>query len=1035
MSQSGSTVGSWQRVERIGTSVLGSTWRARSPGLDLEGELHVLDGTGALDGRRAPSGSVTGRAATVLRATRVQGPGLRRILDSGTGIAGRRPGLELEAQVPWVVLEGAGLEAVGAVPSDPEELLQHLAVLLRGLVRCHHQGFVLGGLSHHSLVRDHRGELVLDLLAGPRVLTPGGRVEDLADLGERVRRWVAALSLDGPLGAWAQALHEERLPSAFAALAALRRAGVVLPDEPDLDGRAEAGSVCPAVLLGQREPALVGRRRERSYLEEGLRQVMEGRGSSVVILEGESGLGASRLATWLGTLAVTSGRARVHEVRHDLLPGPDHGIGRAIMRAHGLGGLPPAEAIRSLRRRLQELEGLDQGDVQGIEGLLRLRGAATGSGERAGVVARWLGAVGGGEPQVLLVRDIQWGAETVDLVARMLAEGGTGPLLVVMTCRSEELVGKGRVRGLLDSLPHGPAGGRVQLAPLGRVELAELLQGGLGLDEEASTRVGALSRGKPIVAVEAVRTLVARSSLAPEAGRLALVGPSSGLASSAAGVLGERLEQVLQALDADQASAVEAAGVVGLVVRRPVWRAVCERLGGVGSRQLVLRLEEVGFAEGAVEGTIGEWRWRHPVLPTLLRRRASRARRLPLFHLACAEVIAQDGVRDLADVMAVAGHLRDAEEWGRAVTLVEEGLSRQLSRGDARAAAALVELGEELVSGRARGVGLRGRSALTLRSAELAMLRGELEAAHRGATRVLPAARKGGWRRLEAETRLLQAHVAWWRGEPQLADDLIYEAEVLGENLRDAEVLARCTLALAQISLACGRPIDARAHVTELLRAPPDQLSRIRRGRARRILANALLEELRPEAAEVEAGRADVLFEEVGSELEQAHMHLLRADLARLAGDAPASREHCTRARAGFEAVGSADGVLVSQRLALLAADEGDWREARRRAVSARSKMLELGMTPERVLCELVLAEAALGNGDVVGAMSSVGAAEEILDHVPINGIDARRRLAALEKASPTSALRGRVRELRSHLMGRSEKAGVSLTNIEGERD
>ena len=1024
-------VGSWQRVEDLGTSVLGSTWRARCAGLDLEGELHCLDGTGALGGRRAPAGSLTGRAATVLRATRLLGPGLRRVLDSGTGVSGRRPEVGLPAAAPWVVLEGVSLETAAGAPDGLESLLERLAVLLRGVVRCHHQGFVLGGIGEASLVREPGGNWVLDPLAGPRVLTPGGRLEDLASLGERVRAWLAGLPGGGApaeLVDWAQALHEERFSSAPAALGALLRAGPTLPAEADA-----APLVCPAVLLGQREPELVGRVRERSYLEEGLRQVVADRSSSVVILEGESGLGASRLASWLGTLAATSGLARVHEIRHDLLPGPDHGIGRTIMRAHGLGGLPPAEAVRALRRRLQDLEGLGPADVQGLEGLLRLRGATGGSAERAGVVARWLKAVGHGMAQVVVVRDVQWGAETVELVRQMLAEGGTGPLLVVMTCRNEELVGRARVRRLLDTLPHGPAGGRVQLAPLGRVELAELLGGALGLDEEAAVRVATISRGKPMVAIEAVRTLVARRSLALTEGALALVGPASGLAGTPAGVLGERLEQLLRGLDEEQATAVEAAGVVGLVVRRPVWRAVCERLDGLSSRQLVLQLEEAGFAEGAVEGTVGEWRWRHPVLPGLLRRRASRARRLPLFHLACAEVIAQDGVRDLADVMAVASHLRDAEERGRAVTLVEEGLNRQLSRGDARAAAALVELGEELVAGRARGVGLRGRSALTLRSAELAMLRGELEAAHRGATQVLPAARKGGWRRLEAETRLLQAHVAWWRGEPQLADDLIYEAEVLGENLRDSEVLARCTLALAEISLACGRPVDARAHVTELLRAAPDQLSRIRRGRARRLLAHALLEELRPEAAEVEAGRADILFEEVGSELEQARMHLLRADLARLAGDSERSREHCARARAGFEAVGAADVVLVSQRLALLAADQGDWREARKRAVTARSAMIDLGLTPDRVLCELVLAEAALGSGDVVGAMSSVGAAEEILDHVPVNGIDARRRLAALESAAPTTTLRTRVRDLRRHLVGRSESAGVSLTNIEGE--
>jgi predicted ATPase len=250
----------------------------------------------------------------------------------------------------------------------------------------------------------------------------------------------------------------------------------------------------------------VGRADELARLRELLAHTAGGE-PLVALVSGEAGVGKTRLADQVAATAAEQGML---VLRGGCVPLGEEGVPFA----------PVTEALRGLARAL------DPDELEAVAGpahaeLARLvpdlawgNGAAVGPAVAGagqgrlfelllGVVER-LGARG---PLVLIMEDLHWAdRSTRDLVAFLATYLRNGPVLVLLTYRSDELHRLHPLRGLLGELTRNRRVRRLELPRFSRDELAEQLAGLVGEDPPAGLvgEISARSEGNPFFAEELV---------------------------------------------------------------------------------------------------------------------------------------------------------------------------------------------------------------------------------------------------------------------------------------------------------------------------------------------------------------------------------------------------------------------------------------------------------------------------------------------------------------------------------------------------
>jgi predicted ATPase len=254
----------------------------------------------------------------------------------------------------------------------------------------------------------------------------------------------------------------------------------------------------------------VGRTQELAWLGELLARTTAGE-PLVVLLGGEAGVGKTRLADQLASMARGQG------VR--VLGGGCVPLGEE--------GLPFAPVIQALRGLAGDL---DAAELQAVAGPARAElgrllpdlawaseaaagaAGATGAGQAGqgrlfalllGVVERLAARM----PLLWIMEDLHWAdRSTRDLLAFLATYLRSGPVMLVLTFRSDELDRRHPLRGLLGELARNRRVVRLELGRFSRAELAEQLAGLLGdqpptglLDD-----IDARSGGNPFFAEELV---------------------------------------------------------------------------------------------------------------------------------------------------------------------------------------------------------------------------------------------------------------------------------------------------------------------------------------------------------------------------------------------------------------------------------------------------------------------------------------------------------------------------------------------------
>ncbi|MFF7249903.1 ATP-binding protein [Embleya sp. NPDC008237] len=434
--------------------------------------------------------------------------------------------------------------------------------------------------------------------------------------------------------------------------------------------------------------AFVGRRRELARVLTSVRHP-----PSVLLIEGEAGIGKSRLIREAMAEVIAEGRPVLQGLCHPLHEPVPFGPVVDALRKVGPWLPPVSELPRTVGALAPLLPDLadrlppvpEHADDAHSERSLRIQ-----------AVRSLLECVG---PAVLVVDDLHW----VDVPTRelllLLARDLPATLSLVLSYRAEDVPGDGRVLGAAFRRPPGTSGATIRLGPLLEDDVGELADAVLG--PYSSPRLVSIlfrrSEGLPLVAEEDLLTLCERRD--EEHGPAGLAGhlEQSGVPSALRDTFGERLS----GLPPDGAAVVDAAAVLAVPAAEPLLGAVA----GLDAEHTAQGLTEALRAFALREIEPGWYFFRHGPAQQVAYERVPGPQRgrlhrqaidalsaltpVPLVQIAHHTRAAGDRAQWLVAAEAAADEAIAVDDPGTAVTLLLDILDEDQLPGDLRSRAAL----------------------------------------------------------------------------------------------------------------------------------------------------------------------------------------------------------------------------------------------------------------------------------------------------------------------------------------------------------
>ncbi|MGW1177010.1 ATP-binding protein [Kitasatospora sp. NPDC002543] len=438
--------------------------------------------------------------------------------------------------------------------------------------------------------------------------------------------------------------------------------------------------------------AFVGRRPELDRLTEAMLHP-----PAVVLVEGEAGIGKSRLVAEAAAGAAAAGRRVLtgfcHPLREPLAFGP------VVDALRGVGPfLPPADRIPASAGALRPL-------LPDLADRLPPLPAAAGEGPPGlrllvQAVRALLDALG---ETVLVVEDLHWVDDATRELLLLLARDVPAGLALVLTYRAEDLPPDTPVLGAAYRRPAGVGGALVRLSPLAEAEVDELARAALGPRATAAlTRVlFDRSEGLPLVAEEDLITLGERrgAGALTNAADLAADLEQSEVPRGLRDAVTERLA----ALSPDAAAIASAAAVLGVAAGEELLAAVA----GLEAQAAADGLTEALRAAVLSERPLARYGFRHVLAQQVAYRRLPGPRRGALHRRAVAAL----GAREPRPLVQIAHHtlaLGDRAAWQE---VAQAAADQAVALGDSGSAGALLRrlLDEPDLDPRRRG-----RAALAL---------------------------------------------------------------------------------------------------------------------------------------------------------------------------------------------------------------------------------------------------------------------------------------------------------------------------------
>ena len=318
-------------------------------------------------------------------------------------------------------------------------------------------------------------------------------------------------------------------------------------------------------------PPLFGREDERNILWAALRRSSHHDCLRSVVITGQAGQGKSAIAHWLGRRAHGLGVAQRHVIRHESIATTTCGLRGMLHRLFRVDGLTDEDVHARTHAVMQEcglsayaaaasqiiVDSAPEPEKEGQSLVVSQR-------DRFEVVGQILAHLCRDRAQLILVDDLQWGNETIELIQYLIRHWYRLPLLFVCTVREDGSEHDRRVRRLLAPITQGETCETIALGPLSEDAHTQLLTHRLALDDTTIRTLAARSAKNPLFTRELISHFIAEGTLVPGSNGYRLrPGGTVSLPDSVRGVWEARLHAVLGSLDDGARSILEVAAALG----------------------------------------------------------------------------------------------------------------------------------------------------------------------------------------------------------------------------------------------------------------------------------------------------------------------------------------------------------------------------------------------------------------------------------------------------------------------------------------
>jgi tetratricopeptide (TPR) repeat protein len=455
-------------------------------------------------------------------------------------------------------------------------------------------------------------------------------------------------------------------------------------------------------LYGLKAIPFLGREAERDVLWSAFRQVNDNGLARLVLLRGAAGTGKTRLAEWIVERAhETAGTTWLRAV-HGPTPGAGDGLARMAARFLRCVGLTP-EALLARTEALFRGQGVS--DPAEWSRFARMMSSESSAGQtplspadRHRLLHGLLRRISRKRPTIVVLEDVQWGADALDF-ARWVMEARTTeplPVLFLLTARDEALALRPVEQEAVASLAGLDGATDLEVPPLPADDRHALVRQLLGLSGELAASVEERTGGNPLFAVHLVGDWVQRGVLvASKDGFVLREGEKAALPDDLHQVWSEHIARILPQLPSSGQDGLEIAAALGETLDDAEWREAC-RAVGIDAPEAMVDLLVANRLAKRIEG---DWSFVHGMLRESIERRAREGGRWKQRHEACARMLegpAERGERGVAERLG--RHLLAAGENARAVLPLLRGARERRETSEYAVARSLLERRDEALA-------------------------------------------------------------------------------------------------------------------------------------------------------------------------------------------------------------------------------------------------------------------------------------------------------------------------------------------------
>lgn len=449
-------------------------------------------------------------------------------------------------------------------------------------------------------------------------------------------------------------------------------------------------------LYGLRSIPLLGRRTERDVLWRELARVHEEGQARLAVLRGVAGTGKTHLAEWITERAHEVGGAIVLRAYHGPNPAAEDGFPRMMARHLRCVGLTRAEVLQRTETLLRTRKVTDPQEWTALTDLMLPGDSRQTAPERFALLERHLRRLNRQRPVIMLLDDVQWGAESLDFaryVLELQAEEDPIAVLLLLTVRDEALAERPAEAGALAALLERPEVTVLDVAPLPARDRARLTREVLGLSNSLAAAVDARTSGNPLFAVQLVGDWVQRGVIeVGDTGFALRPGAEADIPDDLHQVWSGRVARLLEGKPPGAREALEIAATLSPFVDRWEWTAACEAARIARPPELLEELVTSRLALRMEEG----WSFVHAMLRESVERMAREAGRFAAHNHACAVMLMPRAkARERGAAERLGHHLLLAGEREAALAPLLEGARERRGLSDYPAAQALLAEREE----------------------------------------------------------------------------------------------------------------------------------------------------------------------------------------------------------------------------------------------------------------------------------------------------------------------------------------------------